>query len=220
MPRPILAFAALAMTVCLQIPAHADEQSEDVIASFLHNRELGASGEAVGNRHKTAALGYAGPQPRVNLFGHLGSDDSPHFPSQTLVMSDVVLTAMGYLGRPYAYGSSTMQGGFDCSGFVLSLYQRTLGYTLPRTAAEQARATEAIDRSELKPGDLVFFNTLRRKFSHVGVYIGDGRFIHSPRAGASIRVENMNVRYWRSRFNGARRVITPELAQTVAAASV
>ncbi|THT99691.1 NlpC/P60 family protein [Lampropedia puyangensis] len=122
------------------------------------------------------------------------------------MMSDVVVTAMGYLGKPYAYGESSLDGGFDCSGFVLSLYQRSVGHHLPRTAAQQANATKKIARNDLQPGDLVFFNTLRRQFSHVGIYIGDGRFIHSPRAGASIRIESMEKSYWQKRFNGARRV--------------
>jgi len=75
-----------------------------------------------------------------------------------------------------------------------------------RAAAEQAAATQEIDRSELKPGDLVFFNTMKQAFSHVGIYVGDGKFIHSPRSGSQVRVEDMRKTYWQQRFNGARRV--------------
>jgi cell wall-associated NlpC family hydrolase len=77
---------------------------------------------------------------------------------------------------------------------------------LPRRAEEQAKATQVIDREELKPGDLVFFNTMRRAFSHVGIYVGDGQFIHAPRAGKSVKVEDMRSAYWQKRFNGARRL--------------
>ena len=90
---------------------------------------------------------------------------------------------------------------------------------LPRRAAEQAAATTAIDKSELKPGDLVFFNTLRRSFSHVGIYIGDGKFVHAPRTGSQVRVESMNVSYWQRRFDGARRVFTSEPARATSDAA-
>jgi cell wall-associated NlpC family hydrolase len=86
------------------------------------------------------------------------------------------------------------------------LYEKSVGRLLPRRAEEQARATQVIAKEELKPGDLVFFNTMRRAFSHVGIYVGDGQFIHSPRAGKSVQVEDMRSAYWQKRFNGARRV--------------
>jgi cell wall-associated NlpC family hydrolase len=89
---------------------------------------------------------------------------------------------------------------------VRHLYEKSVGRLLPRRAEEQARATQVIDKEELKPGDLVFFNTMRRAFSHVGIYVGDGQFIHSPRAGKSVQVEDMRSAYWQKRFNGARRV--------------
>jgi cell wall-associated NlpC family hydrolase len=89
---------------------------------------------------------------------------------------------------------------------VRAVYEQTLGLLLPRRAEQQAAATQKIDRSELQPGDLVFFNTMRRTFSHVGIYVGDHKFIHSPKPGAEVRVEDMRVAYWNRRFDGARRV--------------
>ncbi len=121
--------------------------------------------------------------------------------------SDLVVTAIGFLGVPYRRGGNTAESGFDCSGFVRAMYNETVGHMLPRRAEEQAAATEKIDRSQLKPGDLVFFNTMRRAFSHVGIYVGEGKFIHSPRSGAQVRVEDMNGSYWQRRFDGARRVL-------------
>lgn len=121
--------------------------------------------------------------------------------------SQLVISAMGFLGVPYRYGGNSAETGFDCSGFVRAVYEQSLGKILPRRADEQAAATRVIDRQELKPGDLVFFNTMRRAFSHVGIYVGDGKFIHAPRKGSEVRVEDMRVSYWRTRFNGARRVL-------------
>jgi cell wall-associated NlpC family hydrolase len=118
----------------------------------------------------------------------------------------MVEQAMGLLGVPYRRGGNNESTGFDCSGFVRHLYEKSVGQILPRRAADQAKATEVIDREELKPGDLVFFNTMRRAFSHVGVYVGDGKFIHAPRAGKAVNVEDMRSAYWQKRFNGARRV--------------
>ncbi len=123
--------------------------------------------------------------------------------------SDLVVNAMGFLGVPYRRGGNSADtGGFDCSGFVRAMYQSTVGLMLPRRANEQAAATEKIDKKDLQPGDLVFFNTMKHAFSHVGIYIGEGKFIHSPKPGAQVRVEDMGLAYWKRRFDGARRVLT------------
>ena len=118
----------------------------------------------------------------------------------------MVEQAMGLLGVPYRRGGNTESTGFDCSGFVRHLYEKSVGQILPRRAVDQARATEVIERDELKPGDLVFFNTMRRTFSHVRIYVGDGKFIHAPRAGKAVNIDDMRSAYWQKRFNGARRV--------------
>ena len=120
--------------------------------------------------------------------------------------SALVSTAMGFMGLRYRRGGNSEETGFDCSGFVRAIYQKTAGLVLPRRASEQAASTQVIDKHDLKPGDLVFFNTMRRAFSHVGVYVGEGKFIHSPRTGQHVRVDDMQSSYWKTRFNGARRV--------------
>ena len=130
--------------------------------------------------------------------------------------SDLVVTAMGFLGVPYKRGGNSVETGFDCSGFVKAMYEQTIGLVLPRRANEQAAATQTIDKKDLQPGDLVFFNTMRRAFSHVGIYVGNGKFIHSPKPGAEVRVEDMGVNYWARRFDGARRVSTTTPDQTAA----
>jgi len=120
--------------------------------------------------------------------------------------SDLVVNAMGFLGVPYRRGGTSQENGFDCSGFVRAMFEQTVGLILPRRASEQASVTEKINREDLQPGDLVFFNTMRQAFSHVGIYVGDNKFIHSPRPGGEVRVEDMRQAYWDRRFNGARRV--------------
>ena len=122
--------------------------------------------------------------------------------------SELVVDAMGFLGVPYKRGGNTAETGFDCSGFVRAMYKQSVGFILPRRAEQQAAATQNIEKSDLKPGDLVFFNTLKRTFSHVGIYVGQGRFIHAPKPGAEVRVDSMSGSYWASRFDGARRVQT------------
>lgn len=120
--------------------------------------------------------------------------------------AELVVTALGFLGAPYRRGGNTMETGFDCSGFVKAMFEQSAGPILPRKAEQQAAAAQKIDRADLQPGDLVFFNTMRRTFSHVGIYIGEGKFIHSPKPGAKVRLENMGLTYWSRRFDGARRV--------------
>lgn len=126
--------------------------------------------------------------------------------------SELVVNAMGFLGVPYKRGGNSAETGFDCSGFVRAMYEQSIGLMLPRRAEQQAAATQNIEKRDLQPGDLVFFNTMRRAFSHVGIYVGDGKFIHSPRSGSEVRVENMGVSYWAQRFDGARRVQTTQAA--------
>src|ERR1700712_1921927 len=120
--------------------------------------------------------------------------------------TDLVDNAMGFLGVPYRRGGNSAETGFDCSGFVRAMYDQTVGFVLPRRAAEQAAATQPVADADMKPGDLVFFKTMRHAFSHVGIYVGEGKFIHAPKPGAQVRVESLNVGYWQHRFEGARRV--------------
>ncbi len=121
--------------------------------------------------------------------------------------SDLVMSAMNFLGVRYRRGGNSAEHGFDCSGFTRYVFEHSIGLVLPRRADQQAHnaGLAAIRRDELRPGDLVFFNTMRRAFSHVGIYVGEGKFIHSPRSGGEVRIEDMRQDYWATRFNGARR---------------
>ncbi|WP_246795312.1 C40 family peptidase [Burkholderia perseverans] len=119
---------------------------------------------------------------------------------------DVVVGALNMIGVRYRWGGNSPDSGLDCSGFVRYVFQDTLGMSLPRRAEEMSRVGEKVRMSELKPGDLVFFNTMRRTFSHVGIYIGDNKFVHSPSTGSTIRVDDLESSYWEKRFTGARRL--------------
>jgi len=132
-------------------------------------------------------------------------------PAETL--SPLVVHTMAYLDTPYRLGGSQLSEGLDCSGLVQAAVWHTLGLRLPRRASEQAQATRPIDIGDMVPGDLVFFNTQGPEYSHVGIYVGQGRFIHAPRSGAQVRLEQMDTPYWRSRFNGSRRLPEHALAQ-------
>lgn len=120
--------------------------------------------------------------------------------------SDLTINAMGLLGIKYKRGGTTPENGLDCSGFVRLVFKNSNEAELPRTAKEISKKGEKIDTKDLKPGDLVFYNTLKKSFSHVGIYLGDNQFIHAPSAGGKIRIESMNLSYWKKRFNGARRI--------------
>jgi len=128
--------------------------------------------------------------------------------------SEMAVAAMDFVGIRYRRGGESTETGFDCSGFTRHVFAMSLGMMLPRRADEQATAPGfvAVRRDDLQPGDLVFFNTLRRSFSHVGIYIGANRFIHAPRTGASIRTEDMSFAYWAKRYNGARRLTSAAAA--------
>ncbi|WP_296224987.1 C40 family peptidase [Ralstonia sp. UBA689] len=119
---------------------------------------------------------------------------------------DVVMNALGMIGLRYRFGGNTPESGLDCSGFVRYVFNDTFGFLLPRRAVEMSRVGTSVDMAELRPGDLVFFNTMRHTFSHVGIYIGDNKFVHAPSTGSKIRVDDMTASYWVTRYNGARRI--------------
>jgi cell wall-associated NlpC family hydrolase len=124
--------------------------------------------------------------------------------------SELAFQAMSMIGIRYKYGGTVPESGLDCSGLVRYVFQQVWGTELPRTSEELSRVGERVDTKDLQPGDLVFYNTLRRAFSHVGIYLGDHKFVHAPSAGGEVRIESMDVGYWQKRFNGARRITNSE----------
>ena len=135
---------------------------------------------------------------------------------------DITDSALDLIGVKYKFGGQSPERGMDCSGFVRYVFEQVTGVSLPRSAREQAKVGEKVAIDELKPGDLVFFNTRRHANSHVGIYLGDNTFIHSPSQKGSVRVTSIDGRYWKARFDGARRLlgVMPGLVSMEAAKAV
>ncbi len=136
-------------------------------------------------------------------------------PAAAAPSEDVPIYALSLVGHPYRLGGTSPETGLDCSGFVRHVYAQVAGVDLPRDSLAISERTRPLAVEELLPGDLVFFNTLKRAFSHVGIYLGDGRFVHaaSSRSGA-VMVSRLGDPYWRERYDGARRVVAPVSGQS------
>jgi cell wall-associated NlpC family hydrolase len=135
---------------------------------------------------------------------------------------DLTTVALDLIGIRYKWGGNTPETGLDCSGLVRYVFQQVTGVTLPRTAKDMSRLGEQVAARDLKPGDLVFFNTRRFAFSHVGIYLGDNRFVHAPRSGREVEVATLDSSFWQKRFNGARRMVgvIPDLLPAIVGEAV
>jgi len=142
------------------------------------------------------------PQPSIDLTTVQG----PATPGYLDTVRDVIFYALSMVGINYRWGGTSPQTGFDCSGLVNHVFRQIAGLVLPRDSYAMARLGRPVSFEDLKPGDLVFFNTMRRPFSHVGIYLGDKRFVHAPAAGKTVHVVDITEPYWAARYNGARRI--------------
>lgn len=133
-------------------------------------------------------------------------------------IASVTTHALSLIGVRYKFGSEDPARGLDCSGLIRHVFQQATGISLPRSAREQAKVGDAVAMSELQPGDLVFFNTRRFQFSHVGIYLGNNEFIHAPSRGRAVEVVRLDQAYWQRAFNGARRIV--DAVPTLAAATI
>lgn len=138
--------------------------------------------------------------------------------------SQMVLAAVQFLGIPYRWGGKTQRAGFDCSGLTRAVVLQATGMELPMNAHGQAWATRPVPLHEVRPGDLVFFNTRGPVYSHVGIYVGDGFFIHAPHSGAVVRIEDMRQEKWMRRLTGTHRLpllrpVVPASAASAAASA-
>ncbi len=140
-----------------------------------------------------------------------GNDATPVSTLQSFTSraSELAMQAVGLLGIDYKRGGNSPENGLDCSGLVRHVFKQAWGLILPRTSHEISQVGKHVEKHEMQPGDLVFYNTLKRGFSHVGIYLGDNKFIHSPSSGGQVRIESMDLSYWKHRFNGARRIDDP-----------
>lgn len=126
---------------------------------------------------------------------------------QTARSADALFMALSTLGIDYRRGGRSPASGFDCSGLVSHVYAQAFGLRVPPHTQTQSVLGTPVAMEALEPGDLVFFNTLKRPNSHVGIYIGDRRFVHAPKPGSAVRIENIGTAYWLTRFDGARRLL-------------
>lgn len=126
--------------------------------------------------------------------------------------ADLLFQAIATAGVDYRNGGRNHQTGFDCSGLVAFVFREAYGLDLPHNSKAQSAYGDAVDAQDLQAGDLVFFNTQRTPYSHVGIYLGEGKFIHAPRTGAAVRTDNLRARYWSTRFDGARRIVPAVVA--------
>lgn len=149
------------------------------------------------------------------LGAYLASRDIVRSTSQS-ESTALAATALNMLGIKYRFGGGAPSTGFDCSGLVIYAAEKSLGLKLPRQSVNIAKEGASVERSELQQGDLVFFNTRGHRNSHVGIYLGDKKFVHAPRSGSVVRVESMDIAYWRKRYNGARRLAPDESSINIA----
>lgn len=161
-------------------------------------------------RESTAAANrQPPPKPAAPPERTVRTEEPPSADTRAISRGDadeLIGNAMGLLGVAYRFGGTSANTGFDCSGFMQHIFRKTFAVSLPRTSAEQARVGSYVARSDLQPGDLVFFRTSRGRISHVGMYVGNNRFIHAPRTGKRIEITSLSGKYWNDRYATARRV--------------
>jgi cell wall-associated NlpC family hydrolase len=141
--------------------------------------------------------------------GRSASSKVAQFKQDTSVgTEDISIAAVGLVGVPYRYGGNNPKAGFDCSGLIGYVYLKSADIKLPRTIQDMSTRGQSINDQAPAPGDLVFFNTTGGKYSHAGIYVGKGRFVHAPSSGGTVKLEQIESPYWASRFTEVRRLAT------------
>lgn len=202
--------AALLVSACMLSGIHF--ANADDLDSFVKNRQQ------VLNQFEDAKQPAPAQAPQINFQPARAATPVVHsIPSASAApvrasrssdsADELIGSAMGLLGVAYRYGGTSASTGFDCSGFMQHIFRRSMGLNLPRTSAEQAKMGVGVSRGELQPGDMVFFRTMGGgRISHVGLYIGNDRFIHAPRTGKRIEITSLSNKYWNAKYAFARRV--------------
>jgi len=194
-------FIVTACGACAMLPGPASTPAPVVTATVSRVPQSPMEAKAVVTPREpascceTASATVPLMEPRDS--GHGATNRSP----------DALFTAMAALGIDYRWGGRSPATGFDCSGLVAHIYHDAYGLKIPAHTTAQSRLGKPVDLAQMETGDLVFYNTRGQPNTHVGIYIGDERFIHAPRTGAAVRIESMRSNYWKSRFNGARRIV-------------
>lgn len=186
------------LSACSSTPLSNNERPAVVTADGHHTPETHAP-ESANNtsNNRDQETSAANPAESMN------ESPSPE-PSQQSLGEEAALRAIALVGKPYRYGGADLDG-FDCSGLVFYIYHE-LGIEVPRTAAAQRHASTHVSRNDLLPGDLVFFHTNRRRISHVGIYVGDNRFVHAPQSGKYIELRGLDEEYFAKRWVGTGRI--------------
>ncbi|MCU1752609.1 C40 family peptidase [Pseudomonas sp. 6D_7.1_Bac1] len=190
------------LTICLLMPLAAHATNREQRLPNVNGYTPKSHVSVATNKHKHAVKGLT----------HLSKADSKLVPPMAAKQSSNVLSrAVNVLGTPYRWGGSSPSKGFDCSGLVKYAFNDVAAVDLPRTSnAMAAGHGQKIERKDLKPGDLIFFNIKSRKVNHVAIYLGNDRFIHAPRRGKSVTIDTLKKPYWESHYVVAKRVQTKE----------
>jgi len=197
--RPVFACLAICAAALLSVQASLAAETTDTSQSVMTSTP-----RLAGINAELTAESPSSPS----------DDQTPPGAPQTVRdrAATLVVNALGFIGVKYRRGGNVPETGFDCSGLVRYVFHDAWGLDLPRRAEQISHIGARVGKDQLQPGDLVFYNTLRKTVSHVGIYLGDGQFIHAPSRGEEVRVEDMNQPYWTKRFSGARRVSQDDLA--------
>ena len=181
-----------------------------VFCSLVLVAQSGLAADVTPDTAKDASADIARDVPKESMFQagktYFSRVSDRLADSVTGKSDELINRAMEVIGVRYRWDAELPQSGLDGSSFVGYVFKDKLGFLLPRKSTQMSRVGKAITREELQPGDLVFFNTMRLTFSHVGIYVGDNKFIHSPSKGTSVRVDDLSSLYWDKRFDGARRL--------------
>jgi cell wall-associated NlpC family hydrolase len=138
----------------------------------------------------------------------LGEDESGMANANPAAANDVLFQAISLVGTPYRYGGNSPETGFDCSGLINYVFLNSAGLKLPRSTAELIDIdAPTVGKDRLFPGDLVYFNTLGGRVSHIGIYVGERRFVHAPSSGGTVRMDNLDTPYWRKHYVEAKRIL-------------
>jgi len=193
----LLVIAVAGLAACGSVPKTTAQQEAPITLAAQSPATPSSSKSTIKVKKKSPLLLL-----ETNWEDTLPPEEETDFSPSSLFVEE----ALAHLGVRYKYGGNSPDNGFDCSGLVVFVSEKAMGLKLPRRAEEIARFGQKVSTADLQPGDLVFYNTLRRQYSHVGIYVGDGKFVHAPSSGGVVRVERMEVAYWKKRFNGARRL--------------
>lgn len=193
-----IVLSALWLTGCVTTQGPDSAEAESLLAQLNQEYAYNTQSDPLG-----AYLENRGKADVITTYSHSRDSKNTGLAANNHGFAN---TALNYLGVKYRFGGNAPSSGFDCSGLVSYVAEKSLGLQLPRRSAEIARLGQSIKRNELQKGDLVFFNTSGKRNSHVGIYLGDNKFVHAPSTGSVVRVEDMTIAYWNKRYNGARRL--------------